>query len=491
MKVGKVSGFTIVASVVFAWAGACSTSTTDGDSESHFLATCPPGCPSGLECICGACTRACVTDDACGSLGTNATCVEHATCGNPKTCDVKCNAASDCVTPGAVCDNGVCRRSVTQKDGGAGGGGGDGSTTTPNDVSTIPNPDGYVPPRIEAGPLPVCDQPVDTRSCEFGELFVHEPQTNACRSAGGFVCPNNDNGFISMAECLAACPGAHEDGDARPTSGRSPSLADWDGGPFFTEGGTLITCWFPRAVSWVSGGVLGDGHTLARPGYTRRSVDGRTCEASLPDCGQEGITPHDVGVRLRDPDVHAALLRTDSMFGKGGGTLITIDNVDILVGAPCEGATGCTDAPPGIARLRDLLKQVEAQELGRGSCRPNSDCYLAPDVGPCNGALPRFAYDPETGACKQFTYGGCAGNGNRFETKAACEDACDFDPCLLASTFIPPEAGDVDAGCRGTIVANRQLCAPDPMTACGCACSRAGHDASECRLSGASEASCQ
>jgi hypothetical protein len=29
-----------------------------------------------------------------------------------------------------------------------------------------------------------------------------------------------------------------------------------------------------------------------------------------------------------------------------------------------------------------------------------------------------------TGECEAFSYGGCEGNANNFETKAACEQAC-------------------------------------------------------------------
>jgi hypothetical protein len=51
-------------------------------------------------------------------------------------------------------------------------------------------------------------------------------------------------------------------------------------------------------------------------------------------------------------------------------------------------------------------------------------CLQPRDSGPCDAALTRFAFDPETLTCVPFGYGGCAGNANRFETLEACEAAC-------------------------------------------------------------------
>ena len=42
----------------------------------------------------------------------------------------------------------------------------------------------------------------------------------------------------------------------------------------------------------------------------------------------------------------------------------------------------------------------------------------------CLYQISMFAYDPKTSKCVNFTYGGCAGNGNRFFSKSSCQDIC-------------------------------------------------------------------
>jgi len=54
----------------------------------------------------------------------------------------------------------------------------------------------------------------------------------------------------------------------------------------------------------------------------------------------------------------------------------------------------------------------------------NSVCSLAPDTGPCRGLFPKYYYESSSQSCKSFTYGGCDGNGNRFDTEAECMAAC-------------------------------------------------------------------
>lgn len=42
----------------------------------------------------------------------------------------------------------------------------------------------------------------------------------------------------------------------------------------------------------------------------------------------------------------------------------------------------------------------------------------------CKAAIQKYFFNTETGLCEIFTYGGCGGNGNNFNTKFECEIKC-------------------------------------------------------------------
>ncbi|XP_062142720.1 male accessory gland serine protease inhibitor-like [Drosophila sulfurigaster albostrigata] len=55
----------------------------------------------------------------------------------------------------------------------------------------------------------------------------------------------------------------------------------------------------------------------------------------------------------------------------------------------------------------------------------NPACYEPHAVtGPCNAAFPMWTYNPVINKCIEFTYGGCHGNANRFDSKIECELNC-------------------------------------------------------------------
>jgi len=63
------------------------------------------------------------------------------------------------------------------------------------------------------------------------------------------------------------------------------------------------------------------------------------------------------------------------------------------------------------------------------SSGPSSEarCKLAQETGPCRAAFQKFHFDSESGTCKEFIYGGCDGNDNRFDSIEECHKACKKD----------------------------------------------------------------
>ena len=51
-------------------------------------------------------------------------------------------------------------------------------------------------------------------------------------------------------------------------------------------------------------------------------------------------------------------------------------------------------------------------------------CFLPKSIGRCRASVGRFYYNPEIRQCEGFTYGGCEGNANNFETLGECEEDC-------------------------------------------------------------------
>ena len=114
----------------------------------------------------------------------------------------------------------------------------------------------------------------------------------------------------------------------------------------------------------------------------------------------------------------------------------------------------------------------------------SAECDIPPETGDCRSRQISFYYDSDYQRCGFFFYGGCGGNGNRFESLQACHDACHqpnaYDDQDVSSLkvhvksdhcYMPP-VEDNDRMCRGafpkfTFNANTGECSSILYGGCG------------------------
>ncbi|XP_022094920.1 papilin-like [Acanthaster planci] len=91
----------------------------------------------------------------------------------------------------------------------------------------------------------------------------------------------------------------------------------------------------------------------------------------------------------------------------------------------CEGNANRFDSEKECQSVCTIQQEPMTQE---------EMCSLPPEVGPCKKSIESYYFNPETGQCESFTYGGCHGNMNKFRTPEECDIKCgtlNKDPCTL------------------------------------------------------------
>ncbi len=212
-------------------------------------------------------------------------------------------------------------------------------------------------------------------------------------------------------------------------------------------------------------------------GASRAVPSRRNAKTAAPKASRRGLTL--TNARAHDPDMGVwrlglcglaltALACSSSgsgggsggSAGSGGGSGAASGGSGASSGSGGSGATG-TGATSGS---------------GGGAGTTGNVCELPKDVGPCDGAIPRWWFNAQSGKCEGFSYGGCEGNGNNFESADECVKQC------AATAAAPCDVISCDGGATCVYTGTTPLClqpctgtgtCPGGLT-CGCASSCPG-----------------
>jgi hypothetical protein len=132
--------------------------------------------------------------------------------------------------------------------------------------------------------------------------------------------------------------------------------------------------------------------------------------------------------------------------GTDGGSSTTGGSAHSVAGTTSIGGRGSTGGRPGTGAAPGTGGSGIAGS-GTGGDNPGTEACNAPaETGNCEAAMPRWFHDPSTGLCRPFTYGGCGGNANNYQSLAECQAAChggnpNYDACTQPSDCVVTGTG--------------------------------------------------
>ncbi len=263
----------LVTLLVVTACGARSSSSQSVGGESHFLEVCSNAdCESGLECLDGACSQECDSNEQCGELHESSTCIDRATEG-PR-CGVECSEAAGCAGLGSdfECHLGTCRSVAL-------------SPPPPSDTTDTPCTAGDY--RCTDQALQLCDEGTWSTEeiCDDDRVCSAEVGACVCR-AGVYSCVadsllvcDGDGSWVIVDEC--------EEGFCSSESGTC--LACQPGEEYYCNGSVLLECSddgteFTPVKDCAEEGLLCDTTVIADDCFECRSTDRRCVGDLLATC---------------------------------------------------------------------------------------------------------------------------------------------------------------------------------------------------------------
>jgi hypothetical protein len=130
-------------------------------------------------------------------------------------------------------------------------------------------------------------------------------------------------------------------------------------------------------------------------------------------CGGRSVSEQE-----RDGDGHGG------STGTGGEAGVTSGGSKAAGGAPAGGVSSGGSSAGFPAGGSSGTGSPVGGSSGTGPIT-TTVCGAPVAPGPCDAAIPSYWFDASTGICMPFTYGGCEGNSNRFDTMDECYTTCD------------------------------------------------------------------
>uniref|UniRef100_A0A158R5U1 Papilin n=1 Tax=Syphacia muris TaxID=451379 RepID=A0A158R5U1_9BILA len=272
----------------------------------------------------------------------------------------------------------------------------------------IPNMQQMESLRIADGSKPwLCMLPKEVGRCRASFIqYYYDKESNQCVEFIYGGCEGNQNRFNTREECQEVClpePKASDESSTKPSDSQ-------------------------QQVDDSSSNVVDSEENIDK--YTTVSAD----ETLFEDDNVKQIDAFDESAyRTREPSVapiERVVVGTSSsdsplpelcLLAEERGTCYG----DVLRWRYDSEKSVCVSfSYTGCNHNANFFTSIEACERACGMHRNQDVCSLPVSPGPCENGITRWHYNLEAKDCQAFMYSGCGGNGNRFSTKAECENLC-------------------------------------------------------------------
>ncbi|GFO35483.1 tissue factor pathway inhibitor [Plakobranchus ocellatus] len=308
-------------------------------------------------------------------------------------------------------------------------------------------------------PIVVCQMQPEQGSCKANiERFYYDNTEGMCKSFQYGGCRGNSNNFASFEDCDYFCS-AREVCSQPKKTGRCRAAVT----RFYFDAATG-TC-----KSFIYGGCDANLNNFqTKEACERRcelyltSVDrsipsgrtqnnGRESEEEVDLCGLLPDKGNCEGYNIKYYYNNALRRCVSFVYGGCQGNENRFDTI-----AECEqrcSETSESRRPTDNDRRREQRTTTTTTTTQAPQVLGRDTCNLDRDRGSCSNWTLVWYFDTENQYCRRFYYGGCGGNGNRFETEQECKALC-------TDVRVTTEAPQ-----RETCYSSRYGCCDDGVTA--------------------------